>query len=112
MATAAQCRKALENLASRLRDVDEADRRRHAFDRTLSCHVPDLGVTFSGELKDGHIVGITTDEAPKAQIRLTAASDDLVALTEGELSFGQAWLAGRVKVEAGVRDLLKLRSML
>jgi hypothetical protein len=35
-----------------------------------------------------------------------------VALTEGDLSFGQAWLAGRVKVEAGVRDLLKLRSML
>jgi hypothetical protein len=35
-----------------------------------------------------------------------------VALTEGDLNFGQAWLSGRVKVEAGVRDLLKLRSML
>jgi hypothetical protein len=112
MATAAQCRKALEGLASRLREVDEADRRRHAFDRTLSCHVPDLDVTFSGELRDGHIVDITTDPAPKAQIRLTAQSDDLVALTEGDLSFGQAWLAGRVKIEAGVRDLLKIRSML
>lgn len=112
MATTAQCRKALENLASRLRGVDEEDRRRHAFDRTLSCHVPDLDITFSGELRDGHIVGITTDPAPKAQVRLTATSDDLVSLTEGNLSFGQAWLSGRVKVEAGVRDLLKLRSML
>jgi len=112
MATTAQCRTALENLASRLREVDEDERKQHAFDRSLSCHVPDLEVTFSGDLRDGHIVGITTDPAPRAQIRLTAASDDLVALTEGDLSFGQAWLSGRVKVEAGVRDLLKLRSML
>lgn len=112
MATTDQCRTALESLASRLREVDEDDRRKHTFDRSLSCHVPDLGITFSGALEDGHIVGITTEPAPKAQIRLTASSDDLVALTEGDLSFGQAWLAGRVKVEAGVRDLLKLRSML
>ncbi|HEU4910300.1 MAG TPA: sterol-binding protein [Actinomycetes bacterium] len=112
MATPAQCRKALENLATKLKQVDEKDRKRHAFDRTLSCHVPDLGITFSGALEDGHIVGITTDPAPRAQIRLTAQSDDLVAMTDGHLSFGQAWLAGRVKVEAGVRDLLKLRSML
>ena len=44
------------------------------------CHVPDLGITFSGALEDGHIVGITTEPAPKAQIRLTASSDDLVAM--------------------------------
>ena len=44
--------------------------------------------------------------------QVSALADDLVALTDGNLSFGQAWLAGRVKVEAGVRDLLKLRSML
>jgi hypothetical protein len=35
-----------------------------------------------------------------------------VALTDGHLDFGRAWLSGRVKVEASVRDLLKLRSML
>ena len=34
------------------------------------------------------------------------------AMTDGHLGFGQAWLSGKVKVEAGVRDLLKLRSML
>lgn len=107
-----QCRHALEELASRLRDVDDTERKQHAFDRSLSATVPDLGVTFSGALSDGHLVDITTDPAPKAQIRFTATSDDLVALTAGELNFGQAWLAGRVKVEAGVRDLLKLRSML
>jgi predicted lipid carrier protein YhbT len=110
MATLAQCRTALEDLAARLHTVDD-DRKRHAFDRSLSCHVPDLDVTFSGQLEDGRIVDITTEPAPRAQIRMTASSDDLVALTSGDLNFGQAWLAGRVKVEAGVRDLLKLRSM-
>ena len=113
MATIQQCQEALEQLAHRLReDVDDEDRARHAFDRTLSCRVTDLDVTFSGRLEDGHILDISTDPAAKAQIRLTASSDDLVALTNGDLAFGSAWLAGRVKVEAGVRDLLKLRSML
>jgi len=112
MATTEQCQAALTRLAARLTDVGDDERRRHAFDRTLSCSVPDLDVTFSGALHDGHIVDITTEPAARAQIRITAQSDDLVALTDGGLSFGQAWLAGRVKVEAGMRDLLKLRSML
>lgn len=112
MATIDQCHQALEDLASRLHSVDEDDRKQHAFDRSLSCAVPDLDVTFTGQLEDGHLVGISTDPAPKAQIRLTASSDDLVALTNGDLNFAQAWLSGRVKVEASVRDLLKLRSML
>lgn len=112
MATIEQCREALTALAARLRGVNEDDRSRHSFDRSLSATVPDLGVTFSGALQDGHLVDITTQPAPRAQIRLMASSDDLVALTAGDLSFGQAWLSGRVKVEGGVRDLLRLRSML
>ncbi len=112
MATIEQCQAALERLSERLSGVDDQERQQHTFDRTLSCHVPDLETTFSGRLENGHIVAITTDPAPRAQIRLTAASDDLVALTDGELDFGRAWLGGRIKVEAGVRDLLKLRSML
>ena len=91
---------------------DDGDRKAASFDRSVSCHIPDLDVTFSGRLEDGQISGITTEAAPKAQVRLTASSDDLVALTDGDLDFGRAWLSGRVKVEAGVRDLLRLRSML
>jgi hypothetical protein len=112
MATLEQCRAALERLSDRLGGVDDEDRKQVAFDRTLSCRVPDLDTTFHGRLEGGHIVDITTGEAARAQIRLTATSDDLVALTDGHLDFGRAWLGGRVKVEAGVRDLLRLRSML
>jgi predicted lipid carrier protein YhbT len=111
MASLEECHAALERLAERIAGVDEADRKEHAFDRTLSCRLPDLNVTFAGALSDGHITDITTDPAPRAQIRLTASSDDLVALTDGHLDLGKAWLTGRLKVEAGVRDMLKLRSM-
>ena len=112
MATVEECHHALERLAERLSSVDEGARRKHVSDRTLSCRVPDLDVTFTGALQDGHLSGISTDPAPKAQIRLTAASDDLLAMTDGRLSFGQAWLSGKVKVDASVMDLIKLRSML
>jgi hypothetical protein len=39
------------------------------------------------------------------------SSDDLVALVDGTLKMAPAWASGRVKVEAGVRDMLKLRSI-
>ena len=51
-------------------------------------------------------------DVARADIRLTMTSDDLVALTSGELSFGPAWATGRVKLEAGLRDLLRLRKLL
>lgn len=38
--------------------------------------------------------------------------DDLVALVAGELNFARAWGSGRVKLEAGLRDLLRLRKLL
>jgi len=112
MASLEDCHAALERLAGRLSSAEEHERRRVAFDRTLSCTIPDLGITFSGQLSDGHLTDITTETAERAQLRLTATSDDLVSLTDGHLNFAQAWLSGRIKVEAGVRDLLKLRAML
>jgi putative sterol carrier protein len=112
MATVEECYAALERLSERFSSVDEEERRKHAFDRSLSARVPDLDITFTGQLVDGHLREISTEPASRAQIRLTANSDDLVAMTDGHLSFGQAWLSGKVKVEANVLDLLKLKSLL
>ncbi|MCZ2861021.1 alkyl sulfatase C-terminal domain-containing protein [Blastococcus sp. VKM Ac-2987] len=85
-------------------------------DRSLSCRLTDLeqvvlGRLSSGAVKDLHAVP-DGPAVPKADIRLTMTSDDLVALTDGRLSFGSAWAGGRVKLEAGVRDLLRLRKLL
>jgi hypothetical protein len=115
MASLEECRAALDKLAASMADADDATKR-NMLDRTLSCYISDLDVTFSGRLHDGHLVDITEHGgAPppeKAQIRLTMTSDDLVALTDGRLSFGSAWLSGRVKIDASFRDLLRLRSLM
>jgi hypothetical protein len=85
-------------------------------DRSLSCRLPDLqqvvlGRLSTGAVRDLHAVP-DVPEVPRADIRLTMSSDDLVALTEGKLSFAPAWASGRVKFEAGLRDILRLRSLL
>ena len=49
---------------------------------------------------------------PKADIRLTMTSDDLLALTRGDVSFAKAWSSGRLKLDAGIRDLLRLRALI
>ncbi|KQX54924.1 MULTISPECIES: SCP2 sterol-binding domain-containing protein [unclassified Streptomyces] len=115
MATITECRGALEKLSDNLARADGDVRGAAALDRTLSCHVTDLDSTFTGRLADGRIHVESTVEGPprsKAQIRLAMTGDDLVAMVGGELNFAKAWASGRLKLEAGFRDLLRLRSLL
>ena len=46
MATAEECRQALEDLTGRIAEMDAEDREAHLVDRVISCTVSDLGVTF------------------------------------------------------------------
>jgi len=110
MATKEQCEAALEELVQRLDRVDEHLRNRHAVERTVECRVPDLEMTFSAKLTDGHLTDLTEGPTGRAQVRFTIASDDLLAVTAGELGLGAAWAAGRLRVDASVLDLLRMRS--
>ncbi|MEU1351870.1 SCP2 sterol-binding domain-containing protein [Streptomyces sp. NPDC005775] len=115
MATLTECRSALDRLSDNLAGADGDVRGAAALDRSLSCHIKDLDVTFTGRLTDGRIRVLDTVEGPprdKAEIRLAMTGDDLVAMVNGELNFAKAWGSGRVRLEAGFRDLLKLRSLL
>ncbi|MFJ5831388.1 SCP2 sterol-binding domain-containing protein [Streptomyces sp. NPDC093089] len=115
MATITECRGALDRLSDNLARADDGVRGAAALDRTLSCHITDLDTTFTGRLADGRIEVQDTVPGPppvKAQIRLAMSGDDLVAMVGGELNFAKAWASGRVKLEAGFRDLIRLRSLL
>ncbi|MFE0457177.1 sterol-binding protein [Streptomyces sp. NPDC058914] len=115
MATIEECRAALEKLAENMRGAEGDVREAAAMDRSVSCRVTDLDVTFVGRLTDGRIEVDDTLPGPpreKAQIRLTMTGDDLVALVGGELHFAKAWGSGRVRLEAGLRDLFRLRKLL
>jgi hypothetical protein len=115
MATTEECRSALEKLSDNLARADGDVRGAAALDRSLSCHITDLDITFTGRLEDGRIEVVDTLRGPppgKAEIRLTMKGDDLVAMVSGELKFAKAWGSGRVRLEAGFRDLLRLRTLL
>jgi predicted lipid carrier protein YhbT len=114
MATAEQCRAALESLTARIAQLDAKDRAEHLADRTMSCRVTDLDVTFWTRLGPNGADGITEapDGAEQAQIRFTAKSDDVVAIADDPGSFARAWLTGRLKVEGNIFDLLRLRKLM
>lgn len=112
MATLRECEEALRVLAGRLSEVDPDLLERHAVNRTLSVHVIDLNTDFSGRIDDGVFVGLVGRADPAAQIGIALTSDDLLALTQGQLNIAGAWATGRVKIDASVLDLLKLRALL
>lgn len=112
MAMVEECETAMHKLADKLRSPDGAQARGKMIDRSISCHLPDLGVTFAGQLHGGEITGIHRTPAPDGQIKLTTSSDDLLALVAGDLNFAKAWAAGRLRIDASMMDLLKLRSLL
>lgn len=112
MATVEQCRTALQALAARLASNASEVSTKLDFDRTLACRVTDLGVAFHGRLKDGQILDLADGDDPKAKLRLTSSSDDLVALVDGKLNVTSAWASGRIKIDASLFDLMKLRKLL
>jgi hypothetical protein len=111
MATLEECREALVRLSGALARVDPDKRESAITDRSVSAYITDLDVMFNGRLDADGFHDITTDPAPRAQLRLSMKSDDLLALADGAVSFGQAWARGRLKVEASFGDLLRLRRL-
>jgi hypothetical protein len=114
MATVEDCRDALERLTRRISQLDPADRAAHLADRDVSCEVTDLGVTFVARLGPdgaGPVTQANGASAP-AQIKFKAASGDLLRIADDPGQFPRAWLTGRVKVDASIFDLVRLRKLL
>lgn len=115
MATIEECRDALDRFSATLSGAEGDAKSAAALDRSLSCRITDLDVTFVGRLADGRIqdvVAVPGTPEEKAQIRLTMSGDDLLAMVGGQLHFAKAWGSGRVRVQASLRDVLRLRSLL
>ncbi|MER6386703.1 sterol-binding protein [Streptomyces sp. NPDC001250] len=115
MATIEECRAALGKLSDNMQGAEGDVRAAAVLDRSVSCHITDLDVTFAGRMTGGRIEVDGTHPGPprvKAQIRLAMAGDDLVSLVAGELNFATAWGKGRVRLEANLLDLFRLRKLL
>ena len=112
MATIDECTTALQGVLGPIASNKAAE----GLDRSVSCRLTDLDQVLLGRLTAGAVRDLHAvpdgPSVPKADIRLTMASDDLLALTRGELSFAKAWSSGRLRLDAGFRDLLRLRSLI
>ncbi len=113
MTTAEQCRAALQKLAGRLSELSPAERDQYFGNRKISVTIPDLGVTYVTVLGTGNDpVREAAPGEPPADIRMTAKSDEVVALAEQPMNIARAWMTGRIKIEASMKDLFRLRRLL
>jgi SCP-2 sterol transfer family protein len=111
MATTRQVEARLKELIRRL---DANDERSVTLSRTLpepriiEVSVTDLGETFWTELAGGRMGKLHRGSSPGGDIRVTASSDELVAMVDGTRSLFSSYLGGKVKVEASFADLMRL----
>jgi predicted lipid carrier protein YhbT len=117
MADVTQCRSALDRLAASVDTLSPELRTKHLPRRTIACRVKDLDTFFMARIDEDGIHDIvevprTAPSSPQADVKVTVASDDLIALADGNDDFVAAWLHGRVQVSAPMRDMLRLRSVL
>jgi hypothetical protein len=113
MSSAEECRTALQKLAARLSELSPTEREQYFGNRTISVTVPDLNVTFVTVLGSGDDpVREAAPGEPPADIRMTAKSDEVVALAEQPMNIARDWMTGRIKIEASMKDLFRLRRLL
>jgi hypothetical protein len=114
MASAEECREALQTLTGRLGEMNPQERASFFSNRSFSCYVTDLGITFITRIAEGGAEPVKEagPDEPPADIRITASSDDTVALAATPANIARMWLSGRVKIQASLRDLLALRRLL
>ena len=113
MKTAEECREALQKLAGRLSELSPADRDQYFGNRSISVTIPDLGVTYATRLGVGDDpVRDVAPGDPPADIRMTANSDEVVALSQQPMNIARSWMTGKIKIEASMKDLFRLRRLL
>jgi len=113
MASAEECRTALQKLAGRLSELSPADRDQYFGNRRMSVTIPDLDLTYVTVLGGGDDpVRELAPGEPPADIRMTASSGQVIALAEQPMNIARSWMSGRVKIEASVKDLFRLRRLL
>jgi len=112
VASVEEVEQALAALLQRLGDVDESTRALLPSHRTIEACCPDLDLVRHAEWRSGKMILI--DEAPdgRSDIRISVRSDDLLDIASGALPFGRAYAANKLRLDASMTDLLRLRAVL
>jgi hypothetical protein len=114
VATKDQVTKAIERLMARLDGNEENVRSAIPGRKVLGCLVTDLDASWYSVIEDGHVSAPTQSPPPdeRVAVLLKVRSDDLIDLVGERISFTSAFLSGKVRVDASLTDLLRLRTLL
>ena len=110
--TTEQVEGTLGALMARLGTLDPGQRAMLPARRTIEARCTDLDVMYHAHWRDGQLGDLVPGPAGRADIRVHVTSTDLMALVGGTLTLREAWASRRVRVDASVTDLLRLRAVL
>lgn len=114
MATKHEVEAKLRELIARLAGTEAAqDKLARSMPETkvIAVRVPDLGADYWATMEGGRMDRLHRGVPERADITIRIASDDLVSVADGDTSFFSAFVSGRIKIEASVSDLLRLRRL-
>jgi predicted lipid carrier protein YhbT len=116
VATARTVEKKLNELIRRLDDAppeaQENLARALSNPRVIEITVTDLDARYWTELAGGRFDELHSGSAGDADIRVSASSDDLVDMIDGNRSLFSSYLSGHIKIQASLSDLMSLRKLL
>lgn len=113
MATVEEVERTLSDLMRRLERVDRAYRSMLPTRRTIQAECPDLDLVYHAFWRDGELSELHVGPPERRpDIRVRVDSDDLLALANQDAEFRRAVNDGRVRIDASMTDLLRLRAVL
>jgi len=105
----------LRELIRRLHDADGDVRSSLAESlpdsKVIEIILPDLDSSYWTELRGGLMGPLHKGSPTQAEIRIRVHSDHLVELIDGRKSLFSSYVGGKVKIEASLTDLLRLRKL-
>lgn len=112
VASVEEVERILEDLLARLTDLDEGTRALLPAKRTVEARCTDLEVVRYARWHAGNLTPLADAPDRRADIRIALDSETLVALYERRLTFSRAYVDNRIRLDASMTDLLRLRALL
>ena len=79
--------------------------------RVIEVVLPDVDLSYWTQMAKGRMGALHRGAPPQSDIRVRVGSDHLVDLVDGKRSLFSSYLAGQVKIEASLSDLMRLRRL-
>jgi hypothetical protein len=113
VATKDEVGRAIERLMARLDGNQDNVRSAIPGRKVMGCLVTDIDASWYSVIEDGNVSPPTETPPPGEQVAvlLKLRSDDLIDLVEERTTFMSAFLSGKVRVDASLSDLLRMRAL-